>query len=459
MSGPKAGWVTIENQRRLEELQLEREAQERSELEALRRRERQAWEEQRLKELEERERRRAERERLRAEARAEAARRERQPALEAHQRLIARIEAAMPQRGALQAAHPGLTLPEPPSYVPDPGGDAEALRQATTRLEADVLRYQRDLDVAVSRWQREQAAQSAVADTQERMAAFRAMPLRSADDLYAALQQRCAGLEQRVGQQAQLSALARSARGRLHDAQQDRVDVSDATLDALDALHEAPTLPAAQGAFARLESCIATDRRATQEARRKLAQAEAHAAEQRRIRQQAEDEQRRQEIVAQELRAVLEEQGYVVDDIQQTAVPGADGLVAILPGRWDHAVHVKVGSSGAVRFAPVRLVDPVAAPDGEADRERQQREDQEFDSAFCRGNGGGELAKVLTALRDRGQPDTGATLDVRLRPEPGVANPVERLPTTVLSQEVQARRKAALPKGVPGLRSLRPGGD
>lgn len=433
MSGPKVGYITVEDLRRLQREQREGEAREREELEALRRQaSRQESEEQRLRDLEAREQRRAERERQRAEARAEAARRERQPALEAYQRLTARIEAAMPQRGELQRAHEGLELPAPPAYEPDPGGDAEALHQATLRLDAEVLRYQRALDEAVRRWQRERAAGMAADEAKTRIAAARAKPARSADDVIAALESGRGGLSQRVADAAQLERLIHHAQARLRTAAEEHVPIRDVTLDALEAVCAATSVAAAQQALGRLETAIENDRQAAADARQRQARAEAQAEAQRREREAAEERQQEHDAVVHRITEVLQDLGYTVGEIQQTAVPGRAQLVALPDGERDHAVQVSFAPGGQVRMAPVRLVEENEPTAGQADRDREEAEDWEFDQRFCGGATGGLLGEVVTRSRNRG-------LGVRLRPEPGAGRPVGRLSVATLSPELRAR--------------------
>ena len=428
MSGPKSGHVAF-NPRELARLQRLREDEERRELEALETVARQAKlderAERRRTELREREERRAHREEARARARAEAASRERQHALAAFQKRVASVEAALAQRNALRDSHPGIDLPEPLALGDEPAGDADAVRATASLLEVQVRAYQRALDDAISQWKRDQAAGQAVEGARAFMAAFKAMPVRRAEDVIAALGDDSAW-GQRARADAQLAALVNRARELVDTAMREgTLEVSDQTLEGLEAVIESASVAAAQTALRRMIDSLESDKQASRAERERLAAAEAERA----ARAANEEEAKRRELLTQELQSVLEDLGYVVDDIQDGAVAGAGGLVALRPHWPDHAVRMEVHLGGGIRVEPVRLKNPQSAAVGAVDRALEEVQDKQFDEAFC--GKSGSIDQVLKTARARG-------LDMTVRQEflPG-QNQLECFSTDLLGERAR----------------------
>ena len=435
MSGPKCGSVTINNAALLVAQRKQREESDARELEKLekqasKKQKMAAHDERRRQDLQRREQRRRERDAAQARKNAEAAEQNRQNELAAYNRVRATFETVLGQRSSLREQYDGLELPDLPEIAePDLSNEA-AVRIATATITAQVRQYQRSLDEALSDWRRNQAASSATLHTVQHMLKFETRAVRSTRDVIAALDFLSPSLKA-VQAHAGLKTLIARAREIVSAAQNQTAwstggELSSSSLVALDQVLEAEEDGDAQVALARLQDSVAHDIRLAEEAfeaarlgtQVKAAQAEREAS------------QLRQSMVAAEIRDVLEDIGYCVSDIEETAF-AKNGVLFAAHKDWpDHAVRFELGNGDKLRVEPVRVVDESVRV-GVADQAQQSTEDVQFDKIWCKG----ELEKFLKTARER-------ELEVSLafENEPGSVK-LEHVSVNEVGKAIQVSRK------------------
>lgn len=407
MSGPKSGHVTVSDRQRLEAERRQRERQEEQELAELRQSQQKAdakasrlqeKQERRLKELEARAQQRREREARRADELARQAEATRQRELAQLQRARAALATALSQRSALQSEFPGIALPAEPVVSDDAPATVPAIRAACEAVSRLAFEYQVAVDRAVAAWQSKQLAVQSVAESQRHAARFHASALRTAKDIIAVLDTepgsaRSAQDRVRIGQRrkAAKDVVARTGQDQPWQA---HLELSAASLSALDKVMDAEQDSSAQVAYLELTQRLSEDALLAQAA---YAGAEREA-EQARHLAETHARQREREMVAATIRDTLEDLGYEVSDIEETAFTRDGALYASRSDQPDHAVRMQLDAGGQVRIEPVRVVDQ-AETLGIADLQQQKIEDANFDRTWC---GPGGLGKFLKTARSRG---------------------------------------------------------
>jgi hypothetical protein len=400
MSGPKCGEVHVSDRRRLEQERRHREEAEAREREALEEKalcaERQQArleekERRRLEHLRQKERRRREREAERLRQARERAGQARQAELAHYHRLRSQLEAALAARADLQARFEGLVLPERPGLPDADLSTAEAVRRATEQLAGIAREYQQRVDLALMDHHRREAGARAAADMRAWAAGFRARATLTAKDVVAALESET--LMAAAGRrQSSLAAMAGRARELVESvSRRDGGELSEATLAALDEVLAAENEGAGQVALARLRQAVESDLARWEQARRE--------AEARRLAEERAIEAEERRLVAAEVQDALEDLGYVVSGIEDTAFVQRGQLFAAHRDWPDHVVRFEFeAGSGRVRTAPLRIAGPNPAP-GAADARLLEREDAAFDAEWCGANG---LGRFRDLARRRG---------------------------------------------------------
>ena len=448
MSGPKSGQVTVSDRRRLEAERRQREQQEEHELAELRRSQQKAEkdagrlqqkQEQRLQELEARAQQRREREARRAEELVKQAEISRQRELAQLKRARAALAHALSQRSALQTDFPGIELPAEPELTDEAPASVAAIRAACEAASRLAFEYQVAVDRAVAAWQAQQSAVQSVAETQRHAARFHASPVRTAKDIIAVLDTET-GAARSAQDRVRISTRRRAAKELVAQAGmgqpwQEHLELSNASLAALDKVMDAEKDSAAHIAYLELTQQLGEDAL--------LAQATFAAAERevQQARQLAEThgKQREREMVAATIRDTLEDLGYEVSDIDETAFTRDGALYASRSEQPDHAIRMQIDAHGRLRVEPVRVVDREERL-GSADLQQQRIEDANFDRSWCGPEG---LGKFLKTARSR-----GLNASVKAVHTPG-SQRVEEVDDSKVGERVRnARRPSAQRKGL-----------
>jgi hypothetical protein len=174
----------------------------------------------------------------------------------------------------------------------------------------------------------------------------------------------------------------------------DRLEISEASLGALADVLSAGSEPEAQAALFRLKDGLQADAQAADQAHR--------AEEKERAAARAEQERARREndrqLVEATIRDALQDLGYHVGEVEETAVV-KEGRLYFSRADWPkHAVQVTLDDQLAVRLEPVRVADDRQAQ-GPADLAEAGKADVAFDGQWCSESG---LGKLKERLRDRG---------------------------------------------------------
>jgi hypothetical protein len=385
VSGPKCGSVEVQNWDAFEQRAAQREASERQELRALSK-------ERRLAEAEQR---RLERLRERELKRQREAEENRQRALKELGAVRHKLDKLAERQRDLAARFPQATFPETPIEPSVDERNTDSILAATASLTDALRRHQHALDVALMTCHR----QAAVAESRSQMdawaASFSARVTVTTRDAIAALEQEAA-LARRAQGNARLHAHAARAKEMVAGlASDDDAELSEDVLAALGAVVNAAS---------EADAAIAVERLIPEIGREK--QRRQAAADRERLRR----ERQRTRAIAAEIEDVLEDLGYAVSGIEETAFVRDGHLYAMHRDFPNHAVRLELGRvPGEIRAVPVRVSAAESVP-REGD-ETMRREDAEFDAAWCGADGLGEFRK-LAATR-------GLRMSFRAQHRPG----------------------------------------
>lgn len=392
MSGEKCGSVSVDDDV-FEEARRQLEIKEMEELRRLEKEEHlEEKERRRLEDLRRREQARKERESERLRREQERAEQVRRREMEALDRILSQLNASRAVRGDLEERFPGLVLPPFPDPPSADLANIDSIRATAAETARLARQYQRDVDGALVRYHQAKTIARAPEQAQSWALQFRKRAVRTASDVVAALEP-SALFAADGSRRAQLKTMAERARilvrqfvGTAED------DLTEDTLDALDAVLSSDDAGSAQLALERLRIQLQVE-----EERRK----EKERDEQQRSESQL-IEQRREQTrdIAAAIGNALEDLGYSVSGAKETAFVRNGHLYAI-HGEWpDHALRLEFDpGSDRIRSVPLRVVGENAPVYGSADIETMGKEDIAFDAHWCEGQDGIVSLRDLAAKR------------------------------------------------------------
>lgn len=323
-----------------------------------------------------------ERERQRNEARLE---RERQALASAKKQLKELRDdlAALATRAAdFVKNFNGIELPNPPQLPPVDEADAGAILAFVADNEAKVARYRSELNEAMLNFHRDQAVSEGRNEVLEWYSAYASATSRTAGNVIGA-----ANNEELFGRQGQDEELRLSVFKR---AQELMAEVDGQVAHISDELHQ--NLKSVLSAASHSEAQIAAARlEATVSAELKRVAAE-------KVRRQEEQQHLQMDRVAALMAQSLEEMGYVVSGVDESAYTEDGQIIACNPEQPDYAVRLTMDpASEQVRSNVVRLVESATASSTRTSE--QQEQDKEADGSWCNVEGIGRFRKEL---RDKG---------------------------------------------------------
>ena len=326
--------------------------------------------------------RRLEREQRRSEARLE---RERQALAGAKAQLkelkdnLAALEA---QAADFVRNFNGIELPNPPQLPSVDEADAGAILAFVADNEATVARYRSKLNEAMLKFRREQAIGEGRDEVLEWYSTYAPATSRTAGNVIGA-----ANNERLLGRQSQDKELRRTvfehARKLMAEVDGQVAHISDELRQKLESVLSAESHPEAQIAEAHLEGAISAELKRV-------------AAE--KVRRQKEQQRLQMDRVAALMAQSLEEMGYVVSGVDESAYTKDGQIIACNPEQPDHAVRLTMDSANEqVRSNVVRLVQPGTASSTRTSE--QKKKDNAADNSWCNAEGVGRFKKEL---KDKG---------------------------------------------------------
>ena len=326
--------------------------------------------------------RRLERERKRTEARLE---RERQALASAKAQLkelrdnLAVLEA---QAADFVRNFNGIELPNPPQLPSVDEADAGAILAFAAENEATLARYRSKLNEAMLEFRREQAIGEGRDEVLEWYSTYAPSISRTAANVIGP-----ANNEQLLGRQGQDKELRRTVFDRARELMTEVDDkvahISDELRQKLKSVLSAESHPKAQIAEAHLKKAISAELKRV-------------AAE--KVRRQQEQQRLQMDRVAALMAQSLEEMGYVVSGVDESAYTKDGQIIACNPEQPDHAVRLTMDSANEqVRSNVVRLVEPGTASSTRTSA--QQKQDKAADKSWCNLKGVGRFKKEL---KDKG---------------------------------------------------------
>lgn len=319
-----------------------------------------------------------ERERQRNEARLE---RERQALASAKAQLNSLkdgLKALNARAADYERIFNGIELPNPPQLPSVDDADAGAILAFVADNEASVARYRSKLNEAILKFRREKAIGEGRDEVLEWYSAYAPATSRTADNVIGA-----ANNEQLFGRQGQDEALRRTVFERAQELMAE-VDgqvahISDELRQNLKSVLSAESHPEAQIAEARMKVAVAAElKRVTAE----------------KDRRQEEQQRLQTDRVAALMAQSLEEMGYVVSGVDESAYTEDGQIIACNPDRPDHAIRLTMDPANEqVRSNVVRLVEPETASSTRISEQQQQ--DKEADKSWCNPQGIGRFREEL----------------------------------------------------------------
>ena len=333
-----------------------------------------------------------ERERKRNEARLE---RERQALASAKKQLKGLRDdlAALETRATdYERNFKGIKLPNPPQLPSIDEADAGAILGFVADNEASVARYRSKLNEAMLKFRREKAVGEGRDEIFEWYSAYAPATSRTADNVIGETNN-----EQLFGRQGQDEELRRTVFER---AQQLMAEVDGQVAHISDELRQ--KLKSVLSAESHSEAQIA-------EAHLKVAVfAELKRVEVEKVRRQNEQKRLQTDRVAALMAQSLEEMGYVVSGVDESAYTEDGQIIACNPEQPDHAVRLTMDPANEqVRSNVVRLVEP--RTDSSTRTFEQQKQDKAADACWCNAQ---EIGRFRGELKNQG-------VDVRFSPTQG----------------------------------------
>ena len=307
-----------------------------------------------------------ERERKRNEARLE---RERQALASAKKQLKGLRDdlAALETRAAdYERNFKGIKLPNPPQLPPVDEADAGAILGFVADNEAEVVRYRSKLNEAMLKSRREKAIGEGRDEVLEWYSAYVPATSRTAGNVIGA-----ANNEQLFGRQGQDKELRRTvfehARQLMAKVDGQVAHISDELRQKLESVLSAASHSEAQIAEAHLKAAVSAELKRV-------------AAE--KVRRQKEQQRLQTDRVAALMAQSLEEMGYVVSGVEESAYTKDRQIIACNPDQPDHAVRLTMDPANEqVRSNVVRLVEPETASSTRTSEQQQQ--DKKADARWC----------------------------------------------------------------------------
>ncbi len=377
MSGEKSGSVTVDyttlaNSEEKDASALNRLETRREQAEKL-----SASEEKRLKDLKNRVSRRRQREDVRKRRQAARMEQEIQRELAKYQQRLGQLQEAVRQGANLKQQCPEMNLPRTP-VVPEPvRSSIESIRAAVVELENIARDYQKELRSAWVRYQQHQAAGSAAEETRAWATSFRGGAVRTAVEVIAELAD-LSSLATERHQEVQLNTMAGKAREMLEKAFREfeggSMELSNELLDALGRVFEAKHESKGMEALENLKSVIDKEKKNQQELRRTELERERISL--------AEEQREQTQWVAEQIATVLEDLGYTVSGVDETAFVEKGFLYASCESFPDHVMRFELDFNGnGIKSVPLRVVGE--GNEIAAEQDSIAREDIDFDSDWC----------------------------------------------------------------------------
>ena len=275
-----------------------------------------------------------------------------------------------------------IKLPNPPQLPPVDEADAGAILAFVADSEASVARYRSKLNEAMLKFRREQAVGEGRDEVAEWYSAYAPAASRTADNVIGA-----ANNEQLFGQQGQDETLRRTVFER---ARKLMAKVDGQVAHISDELHQ--NLKSVLSAASHSEAKIA-------EAHLKVAiSAELKRVAAEKVRRQKEQQRLQTDRVAALMAQSLEEMGYVVSGVDESAYTEDSQIIACNPQQPDHAVRLTMDPDNEqVRSNVVRLVEPATASSTRTSE--QQKQDKAADARWCNAQ---EIGRFREELKDQG---------------------------------------------------------
>ena len=318
------------------------------------------------------------RERQRNEARLE---RERQALASANKQLKRMMDdfaALKAQAADFVRNFNGIELPNSPQLPSVDEADAGAILAFVADNEATVARYRSDLNEAMLKFRRNQAVGAGRDEVLEWYSTYAPATSCTATNVIGA-----ANNEQLFGRQGQDEELRRTvferARQLMAEVDGKVAHISDELRQNLKSVLSAASHPEAQIAEARLKAAVSVELKRV-------------AAE--KVRRQQEQQRLQTDRVAALMAQSLEEMGYIVSGVEESAYTEGGQIIACNPEQPDHAVRLTMDSANEqVRSNVVRLVESETASSTRTSGQQQQ--DKEADRNWCNPKGIGRFRKEL----------------------------------------------------------------
>ena len=276
----------------------------------------------------------------------------------------------------------GIELPNPPHLPPVEEADAGAILAFVADNEATVARYRSELNEAMLKFRREKAIGEGRDEVLEWYSAYAPTTSRTAGNVIGA-----ANNEQLFARQGQDKELRRTvferARKLMAEVDGQVSHISDELRQKLKSVLSAESHSEAQIAAAHLEVAVCAELKRV-------------AAE--KVRRQKEQKRLQTDRVAALMAQSLEEMGYVVSGVDESAYTKDGQIIACNPEQPDHAVRLTMDPANEqVRSNVFRLVEQETASSTRT--AEQQEQDNEADESWCNAKGIGRFRKEL---KDKG---------------------------------------------------------
>ena len=318
------------------------------------------------------------RERQRNEARLERERQALASAKEQLKRMMDDFAALEAQAADFVRNFNGIELPNSPQLPSVDEADAGAILAFVADNEATVARYRSDLNEAMLKFRRNQAVGAGRDEVLEWYSTYAPATSCTATNVIGA-----ANNEQLFGRQGQDEELRRTvferARQLMAEVDGKVAHISDELSQNLKSVLSAASHPEAQIAEAHLKAAVAVELKRV-------------AAE--KVRRQQEQQRLQTDRVAALMAQSLEEMGYVVSGVEESAYTEDGQIIACNPEQPDYAVRLTMDSANEqVRSNVVRLVESETASSTRTSE--QQKQDKEADDSWCNAKGIGCFRKEL----------------------------------------------------------------
>ena len=281
----------------------------------------------------------------------------------------------------------------PPQLPSVAEADAGAILAFVAEHEAAVAGYRSKLNEAMLKFRRKQAIGKGRDEVAEWYRTYASATARTASTVIGS-----ANNERLFGRQGQDEALRRlvfeRARKLMAEVDGQVAHISDELRQKLESVLSAQSRNEALVAEAHLKAAVATEleRVAAEKVRRQKEQ-QARQKEQQRL---------QTDRVAALMAQSLEEMGYVVSGVDESAYTQNGQIIACNPEQPDYAVRLTMDRANEqVRSNVVRLVDPKTdsstrtAEQQKQDQKRDQEQDQEADVSWCKYEGIGRFREKL----------------------------------------------------------------